>query len=118
MFETAIGLGIVALFCLVGWAASASTEALLVGGLSLAALGFAYGIPAAIVYHALLHRALSRAGRLPRRWWISPTSHHDLVPASERRRVLVWAALGGTGFGVILLGILLAFVALWRARSA
>lgn len=118
MFETLIGLGIVALFCVLAWAARASAEALLFGGLGLAAFGFAYGIPTAIVYHWLLHRALSRAGRLPERWWLSPTSHHGALPPADRPRVLLWAAIGGSGFLVVVLGILLTSLGLWRARAA
>ena len=117
MFETLIGLGVVFLFCVFGWAASASAEALLFGGLGLAALGFAYGIPAALVYHWLLHRSLSRTGRLPNRWWLSPTSHHGLLPPENRGCVLIWAAIGGSGFLVIVLGIVLTSLGLWRARG-
>ncbi|MFO0688543.1 MAG: hypothetical protein U0900_07535 [Myxococcota bacterium] len=118
MFETLIGLGIVLLFCVLAFAAKASAEALLVGGLGLAALGFAYGIPTALVYHWLLHRSLARAGRLPERWWLSPTSHHAKLPPEDRPRVLLWAAIGGSGFVVIVLGILLTSLGLWRARAA
>ncbi|MBK7950783.1 MAG: hypothetical protein IPK00_19005 [Deltaproteobacteria bacterium] len=118
MFETLIGLGIVTLFCVLAWAAKASAEALLVGGLGLAALGFAYGIPTALVYHWLLHRSLTRAGRLPERWWLSPTAHHEKLPIEDRPRVLLWAAIGGSGFLVVVLGILLTSLGLWRARAA
>jgi hypothetical protein len=118
LFETLIGVAIFVLFCVLAWAAKASAEALLVGGLGLAALGFAYGIPTALVYHWLLHRALSRDGRLPQRWWISPTAHHHLLEPNERPRVLVWAAIGGSGFIVIVLGIVLTSLGLWRARAA
>lgn len=117
MFETLIGLSVVVVFCLLAWAATATAEALLVGGIGLAALGFAFGIPTALVYHWLLHRSLSRHGRLPERWWLSPTSHHDLVPPEDRGRVLRWAALGGAGFVVVVLGIVLTSIGLWRARG-
>lgn len=118
VFETLIGLGIIVLFCALALAAYASVETLLMGGLGLAALGFAYGIPTALIYHWLLHQSLSRVGKLPARWWLSPTSHHGLIPAEDRRRVLLWAAVGGSGFVVIVLGILLTTLGLWRARAA
>lgn len=117
MFETLIGLGAVVVFCVLAWAAQAGAEALLVAGIALAALGFAYGIPTALVYHWLLHRSLSRHARLPKRWWLSPTSHHALVPPDERGSVLLWAALGGSGFLLIVLGIVLTSLGLWRARG-
>ncbi len=117
MFETLIGALVVVVFCLLAWAVKASAEALLFGGLGLAALGFAYGIPTAMVYHWLLHRALTRNGRLPKRWWVSPTAHHDLVPPAERGPVLLWAGIGGSGFVVVVLGIVLTSLGLWRARG-
>lgn len=107
-----------AVFCVLAFATKASTESLLFGGLGLAGLGFAYGIPTAIVYHWLLYRALVRHDRLPPRWWISPTSHHALVPPSERPPILFWAAIGGSGFLVVVVGILLTTLGLWRARGA
>ena len=57
------------------------------------------------------------AGRLPERWWLSPTSHHDLIPAGDRRFVLVWGTIGGSGFLVIVLGIVVITVGLWRMLS-
>lgn len=117
MFETLISVGVVVVFCVLAWAAKASAEALLLGGVSIAALGFAYGIPTALVYHWLLHRSLVRHERLPPRWWLSPTSHHDLVPATDRPRILRWAGIGGSGFLVVVLGILLTSIGLWRARG-
>jgi hypothetical protein len=118
VFESLISLGVLVVFCVLAWAARASTESLLFGGLGLAGLGFAYGIPTAIVYHWLLYRSLVRHDRLPPRWWISPTSHHGLVPPAERPRILVWAGIGGSGFAVVVLGILLTTLGLWRARGA
>lgn len=114
MFEALISLGIILVFSVVAWAANAGAEAMVWGGVALSALGFAYGIPTAIVYHFLLYRSLVRANRLPDRWWLSPTAHHDLISRDERRSVYVWGAVGGTGFGVIVLGILVTGVGLWR----
>ncbi len=114
MFESLISLGLLILFCVIGWALGASSEALLSGGIGLAAIGFAYGIPTAIVYHWRLRQSLLRCGRLPERWWLQPTSHHDLIPDDERGSVLVWGAIGGSGFLVIVLGIILTSLGLWR----
>ncbi|HEB88149.1 MAG TPA: hypothetical protein ENI85_01125 [Deltaproteobacteria bacterium] len=114
MLESLLSLGLVVLFCIVGWAFGATTEALVRGGVGLVALGFAYGIPAAIVYHWLLYRSLSRCDRLPGRWWLHPTTLHDRVPSGDRRGVLAWGAIGGTGFIVIVIGIVLTSIGLWR----
>ena len=118
MFETLLALGFVVLFASVAWAANAGAESMIWAGLALAAVGFGYGIPTAIVYHWRLHRSLSRAGRLPERWWLSPTSHHGLIPREDRRGVLRWGAIGGSGFLVIVLGIILLTVGLWRTLAA
>ena len=114
MVESLISLGIVFLFCVIGWAVNAEAEAMIWGGIGLAALGFAYGIPTAIVYHWRLYRSLYRADRVPARWWLSPTSHHDLIPRNERTGVFFWGALGGSGFVVIVVGILVTSIGLWR----
>jgi hypothetical protein len=114
MLESLIGLGLVSLLGLVAWAANADAEALIRSGMALASAGFAFGIPTAIVYHWRLRASLVRAQRLPRGWWISPTRHHGLVPIAERRGVLVWGALGGSGFVVIVLGLVLTSIGLWR----
>ena len=114
MFEALIGLALVLLFCLIGWSLLLGPEALIWAGIALATLGFAYGIPTAIVYHWRLYRSLLRAGRLPTRWWLQPTAHHALLPPEDRGGVLFWGIVGGTGFGVIVLGILITSVGLWR----
>ncbi len=114
MLESLISLGLLILFCVVGWAVGADSDTLIFGGIGLAAIGFAYGIPTAIVYHWRLRQSLVRCGRLPKRWWLQPTSHHSLIPPGERGGVLVWGAIGGSGFLVIVLGIILTSIGLWR----
>ena len=117
MFESLLSLGFLILFCVIGWALGASADSLIWGGIGLAALGFAYGIPAAIVYHWRLRRSLMRCGRLPVRWWLQPTSLHDLLPRDEQTGVVLWGALGGSGFGLIVLGIILTSIGLWRTLA-
>ena len=114
MAETLITFAIVVLFSVLGWAAQAGAEAMIWGGIALAAVGFAYGIPTAIVYHWRLRNALVRIDQLPERWWLSPTSHHALIPPDDRPGVYLWGAIGGSGFGVIVLGILVTSAGLWR----
>ena len=114
MIETLITIGIVALFSVLAWAVNAGAETMNWGGIAIVGIGFVYGIPTAIVYHWMLYRSLVRADRLPDRWWLAPTSHHRLIPAEDRAGVFLWGAIGGTGFLVIVLGILVTAVGLWR----
>ena len=87
------------------WAWTAfAPDALLVAGLWGVAVGLGFGLPAGLVYHALLRRSLSRAGRLPRRWWLSPLALHPLLPLEDALPVMVWCQLGALGCGVALLG--------------
>lgn len=118
MLEIAISVGFVVLFSVVAWAANAGAESMIWGGMAIATFGFAYGIPTAVVYHWRLYQSLRRADRLPARWWLSPTSHHALIPRDERRGVLVWGGIGGSGFLVIVLGIIVTTIGLWRTLTA
>ena len=114
MIETLLGIGFVILFSVLAWAVNADSESMIWGGVGLAGIGFGYGIPAAIVYHWMLYRSLLRAERLPHHWWISPTAYHGLVPRADRRSVFAWGAIGGSGFLVIVLGILVTGIGLWQ----
>lgn len=117
MFEIAISTALIGLFCLMGWAVQAGSETLIYAGIGFAVVGFGYGIPTAIVYHWRLYRSLLRCDRLPARWWLQPTALHDRIPAGDRRGVLTWGAIGGSGFVIIVVGILLTSVGLWRTLS-
>ena len=50
--------------------------------------GLGFGLPTGALYHVGLHRSLARVGRLPRRWWLHPTSHHRLLPPEDAPSVL------------------------------
>lgn len=117
MVEILLSAMLVGLFFLMGWAAQAPAETLLFTGMAFAALGFAYGIPTAIVYHWRLFKSLRACDRLPARWWLQPTSLHGQIPAADRAGVFVWGAIGGSGFGVIVIGIVLTSMGLWRTLS-
>ena len=114
MIETLLSIGFVILFSVLAWAVNPDAESMIWGGVGLVGIGFAYGIPAAIVYHWTLYRSLLRAERLPHRWWISPTAYHGLVPRADRRSVCTWGAIVGSSFLVIVLGIPLTSIGLWQ----
>jgi hypothetical protein len=118
LVEILIGALLVGLFFLMGWATQAGAENLIFAGLGFAAIGFAYGIPTAVVYHYRLYRSLLACDRLPARWWLQPTSLHDRIPRQDRAGVFIWGAIGGSGFVSILVGIVLTSLGLWRTLSA
>jgi len=118
MAESLISLGLIAFLCIIAWAISANAEMLIWGGIGLAAIGFAYGIPAAVVYHWRLRQSLKRCDRLPKRWWLQPTSLHGLIPADDRMGVFVWGAIGGSGFVLIIVAIILTSIGLWRMLAS
>jgi hypothetical protein len=118
LVEILIGTLLVGLFFLMGWAAQAPGETILFAGLGVAAIGFGYGIPTAIVYHYRLYRSLLACDRLPPRWWLQPTALHDQIPIQDRAGVFVWGAIGGSGFVLVVVGIVLTTLGLWRTLSA
>ncbi len=107
--------GVVAAVLLFGAVvALVSAEGLLMLGVGMVGLGFAVGIPAAVVYHVKLYLGLKARGPVPRGWWVSPLRHHDDV-SEQAERGFAWAfRLGAGGFGVIVLGCTLAALGLWK----
>ena len=90
-------------------------DALILAGSVIALAGLLFGVPTGLVYHVLLRRSLLRAGSLPPRWWLRPTSLHERIPALDRRRVRAWCVAGAAGFLLTLLGC--AVVALGAVRA-
>jgi hypothetical protein len=108
MIETLLvllGLGAMAALALLPW------PWLLEAGAVLTALGFAVGLPPALVYHLRLRAALLRRGRLVRRWWLEPTRLHRFLETEDRRRVMPWFTAGAAGFVLVVLGCVLVVLA-------
>ena len=94
---------------------SIAADVLLVGGFWIVVGGLAFGLPTGALYHVELHRSLTRAGCLPRRWWPYPTSHHRLIPPEDAFRVLGWCGAGALGCGVAFLGCAVIALGAWKA---
>lgn len=99
---------LVACFALAAWI---PWPMLLQLGAMLAAGGLLLGVPAGVLYHVRLRSALLRHRVLPERWWISPLSHHDLLPEPELRNVLPACYVGAAGFAVTAAGCALGVLA-------
>lgn len=107
MRELAIVAGIAALMCLLSSIWFASWETLYYNGIWVTALGFAIGVPTGIVYHVRLYQVLNPRGELPRGWYWRPLRFNTCLLPQERKSVMSWCYVGGLGFVVICLGLLL-----------
>jgi hypothetical protein len=96
-FLAAIGGGALA------WGVFA-TEAILIAGLWLVALGLALGVPTGFWYHVELRRVLVAGGALPARWWLHPTRLHGAIPPAHWWRVMGWCYAGALGWLVSFAG--------------
>lgn len=90
-------------------------DTVLVCGAALVALGMLLGVPAGVLYHVALHRALRPRGALPARWWVAPLELHPRLEALDRRRVMPWFWLGAAGFLVTCLGCALVAIGAFRS---
>lgn len=107
MREIALAVGLVVVLVLVGLVTWVEWRTLMVGGAWLVLVGFVVGIPPAFVYHVMLRAALKRRDQLPRGWYWRPIELNARLEDDERRRVLPWMYVGGLGFVVIVLGLVL-----------
>jgi hypothetical protein len=81
-------------------------------GVTLMALGLVVGVPASLVYHVRLWRALQPA----RGWWLRPTALHGRLGDGQKAPVLRWFRVGAAMFGVAILGCVLVAVGAVRGR--
>ncbi|MFW6369054.1 MAG: hypothetical protein ACOC0J_00540, partial [Myxococcota bacterium] len=75
-----------------------ATGAWMIGG------GLLVGVPAGVLYHVALYRAVRRHAEIPRGWLWRPTELHVLVPEEERRSFLPPFLVGAAACGIIFLG--------------
>jgi ABC-type multidrug transport system permease subunit len=80
--------------------------------ISLMGVGLLFGVPCGIYYHLLLRRALILRGSLPRGWYWNPARYHAELDDATERGLRPWIISGALGFGLIMLGLLLAITAL------
>lgn len=114
VFEAIIALLIVlALLLSVGLPAAW----LLWAGAALGTLGALVGIPAGLVYHAHLWRALRRDGKSTAGFWLYPMRLHASLAAHDLPLIQRWFALGVFGFVATMLGGLAVAIALIRLLS-
>jgi hypothetical protein len=77
------------------------------GGIWVTAAGFVVGVPTGFLYHVRLYQALSPRGELPPGWYWRPLRFNARLRRDERTRVMSWCYIGGLGFAVICVGLLM-----------
>ncbi len=117
MLEIALVLTAIAAPAVVVFLAPAFTSpAVAAIGVGTLVLGLAVGVPTGFWYHVVLYRFVSTKARLPRAWWLHPSTLHCHLTSAEHRRVTLWYRLGGAGFVLSVAGGLVAIVGLLAAR--
>jgi hypothetical protein len=79
--------------------------------------GFVVAVPAGVAYHVLLYRALAPTGSLEKGWVWRPIEYVRSLEGRDRRRILPWVYVSGSGFVLIVLGLVLVAVAMMAAWS-
>jgi hypothetical protein len=113
VIETLVVVGSVSLLGGLAWmvAALAPLTLLWCSGIVIS-LGVALGVPGGVVYHVLLRRELLRLAALAPGWIWRPTAFHGVLDERGIACIRPWFLMGGSGFGLIVLGTALLVVTL------
>jgi hypothetical protein len=107
MREFGIVAAISVLMCLLSGVWLTPWETLYYGGIWVAVAGFVVGVPTGFIYHVRLFRVLNPRGALPRGWYWRPLRFNSCLHREERAGVMAWCYIGGLGFAIICLGLLM-----------
>ena len=107
MRELGIVAALSAFMCLLSGVWFTPWETLYASGIWLTLAGFVVGVPTGFIYHVRLFQVLRPRGELPRGLYWRPLRFNACLPREERAGVMVWCYIGGLGFLVICLGLVL-----------
>lgn len=107
MRELGIVAATTALMCLLSGVWFTPWETLYYNGIWVTGAGFIVGVPTGFVYHVRLYRTLNPRGELPRGWYWRPLRFNARLRKGERSGVMSWCYVGGLGFAVICMGLLM-----------
>jgi hypothetical protein len=107
MRELGIAAAISALMCLLSGVWFTPWETLYYVGIWVTVAGFVVGVPTGFVYHVRLYQVLHPRGELPRGWFWRPLRFNSRLRREERSGVMAWCYIGGSGFAIICLGLLM-----------
>lgn len=85
-------------------------------GIAVTLLGAVIGLPTGTIYHIQLYRMLRARGALPAHWYWQPIPLNSKLMVWERPHVLPWCYVGGVGFSLMVLGLIVLILALISAR--
>jgi len=105
--ELAIVTAITAVMCLLSGVWFTPWETLYYGGIWVTGAGFVVGLPTGLIYHVRLYQALHPRGELSKGWFWRPIRFNSRLRPEERRGVMSWCYVGGLGFVIICLGLLM-----------
>jgi len=115
MIELLMVVGFMGVLAGLGALALVAMETLVLVGGGMIVLGLLVGVPTGVMWHVRLYQVLSPLGRLEPGWLWSPIGYNEQLPEENRREVLAWCYVGGLGFGVFLLGAVVAGAGIIRA---
>ena len=82
-------------------------ESLYSSGIWVTLAGFVVGVPTGFIYHVRLYQVLHPRGELPPGWFWRPIRYNARLRKDERSGVMSWCYIGGAGFVVICVGLLM-----------
>ena len=107
MRELGIVAAIIAAMLLLSAVWLSPWESLYYGGIWVTVAGFVLGVPTGFMYHVRLYQVLNPRGELPRGWLWRPLRSNSRLRREERNGVMSWCYVGGFGFVVICIGLLM-----------
>ena len=107
MRELVIVAAITALMCILSGVWFTPWETLYDTGIWITVAGFVIGVPTGFYYHVRLYRALNPRGELSPGWYWRPLRFNSHLHREERSAVMLWCYIGGLGFAIICLGLLM-----------
>ncbi|GEM_PF-1203662 len=111
VFEALVTVVILAALILGAWLPA---DLLLWVGVCVGSVGAVVGVPAGLVYHARLWRALRAGGHTTEGMWLRPQALHGVLEGEEGERVRALFGLGVLGFSATMLGAVGVVVAFTR----
>ena len=107
MRELGIVAAITAAMCVLSGVWLTPWESLYYVGIWVTVAGFVLGVPTGFIYHVRLYQVLAPRGELPSGWYWRPIRFNARLRPEERTGVMAWCYVGGFGFVVICVGLLM-----------